>query len=254
MTSQRFFVHPDWIQRGRVTFSEAVAHQIRNVLRLRPGDRITVLDNSGWEYDVELEKVEQGEAIGRIRHKKLAGGEPRTKITLYQGVLKGRNLEWVLQKGTELGIAQFVPVICDRCILSSLDDISPAKITRWQRIILEAAEQAGRGRLPQLRPPTLFSQACTQSKEAELSILLWEGERTTSFRHLLENNAEITGQRRPFSISLHVGPEGGYTEEEVALAKRYGMHTLSLGPRILRAETAGLVAAAILFYALGDLE
>ena len=261
MTAHRFFVHPDWIQRNLVIMTGPLAHQLRNVLRMRRGDGIVVLDNSGWEYQVDLEEVAAERAIGRITHKRLAIGEPRTKVRLYQGVLRGRHFEWVLQKGTELGIVEFVPVICDRCLMSSLDDISSEKLTRWQRIVLEAAEQSNRGRLPKLHTPILFSQACEQTRHEGLSIMLWEGERSVSMRDALwaggvreQGRGGSDGrERRPFSVSLQVGPEGGLTKDESELAARYGVQMVTLGPRILRAETAGLVAATSVLYEFGDL-
>lgn len=253
MTTHRFFVPPEWVGQNEVVLTGAVVHQIRNVLRMRPGEGITVLDNSGWEYQVELTAVEQERVTGRIIRKALATGEPRTKVALYQGVLRGRHFEWVLQKGTELGIVEFVPVICDRCLMSSLEDISATKITRWQRIILEAAEQSGRGRLPRLQSPMLFPQACGKAREEGLALMLWEGEQAVSLRERLGRGALSSTGRRPFSIGLYIGPEGGFSEEEVNLAKGYGIRTASLGPRTLKAETAGLIAASAILYEFGDL-
>jgi len=262
MTTYRFFVPADWLKQDSISLSGALVHQIRDVLRIKPGEQIVALDDSGWEYQVELDKVEKDEVAGHILHKALAGGEPRTKITLYQGVLKGHHFEWVLQKGTEIGIVEFVPVICDRCLMSSLGDISAAKIARWQRIIREAAEQCRRGRLPRLQSAMLLPQACDQTRQSGLNLMPWEEERKVTLRNLLQRESQISERaahaqgrnaRRPFSIGLMIGPEGGFTPEEVELARRYNIHTLSLGTRILRAETAGLVAAAAILYEFGDL-
>ncbi len=257
MTTYRFFVQPEWLQQNSVAIAGTLVHQIRDVLRMKPGEKIAVLDDSGWEYEVELDAVEEEQVVGHVLHKALATGEPRTKITLYQGVLKGHHFEWVLQKGTEIGIVEFVPVICDRCLVSSLDDVSASKIARWRRIILEAAEQSRRGRLPRLQSPILFPQACDQTRQSGLALMPWEGERDVALRDLLPRETRTTtkgrGTRKPFSVGLLIGPEGGFTQEEVELAKRYGVHTLTLGTRILRAETAGLAAAAAILYELGDL-
>jgi 16S rRNA (uracil1498-N3)-methyltransferase len=260
VTTQRFFVRPEWIQEGSVQISGPLSHQISSVLRMRPGDAVIVLDNSGWEYEVELKQIDKERVIGQVAQKRLAIGEPRTKVRLYQGVMRSKRFEWVLQKGTELGIVEFVPVICDRCLMSSLDDISEARMTRWQRIILEAAEQSGRGRLPRLHSPILFPQACERTRQEGLALTLWEGEETTSLKRALQSgDAMASGRpgarsRRPFSISLHVGPEGGLTPDEVQMARRYGAIPVTLGPRVLRAETAGIVAVSALLYEFGDLE
>ncbi len=257
----RFFVPPSAIEGDTVVLSGAVVHQIRNVLRLRRGDVITVLDDSGWEYQVQLTAVEQHEVAGCVERKTLARTEPRAKVTLYQSLLKGDKFEWVLQKGTELGIVEFVPVVANRCVIGSVDDVSEAKLARWKRIILEAAEQSRRGRLPRVHEPVLFAQACERSRNAELALMPWEGEKTRSIGAVLTepSSAQVTVQgktmvmHRPFSISVFVGCEGGFTSHEVDQALRYGILPVTLGPRILRAETAALVAATIILYQLEDL-
>jgi len=125
----RFFVPADCLKANPVTLGGPLAHQMADVLRLRPGERITLLDNTGWAYEVELTKVSAQQVEGEVRRKTLATGEPRTKITLYQALLKGDHFELVLQKGTELGIVDFVPLISERCVVAHLDQAS-AKIGR----------------------------------------------------------------------------------------------------------------------------
>jgi 16S rRNA (uracil1498-N3)-methyltransferase len=249
----RFFVPPEWLGEDPIAITGALAHRLRNVLRLRSGEHIILLDNSGWSYETELVSVDAERVVGRVVRKSLAAGEPRTKVTLYQATLKGRNFELVLQKGTELGLVEFVPLICQRCVMSTLDTVGTEKTKRWQRIIAEAAEQSRRGRLPQLQPVTLFPQACEMARRADLSIVPWEEERDLSLRQLLRPEDNGTARSRPFSINIFVGPEGGLTAEEIHRAKRFGIIPVTLGPRILRAETAGLVAATAILYELGDL-
>lgn len=266
----RFFIPPDWIEGEKVVIEGQKAHQIRNVLRLRPGDHILVLDDSGWEREVEIVEIGHAKVIGRVVKRGLSHSEPRTKVSLYQGVLKGRRFEFVLQKGTELGIVEFIPMICERCIIADMEDVSK-KAERWRRIISEAAEQSGRGKLPKLQPAMLFQQACERAMRSEgLSIMLWEGERRKSLRSLLGDRAaeemrelrELMGLQsfplphgpRPFSVNLFIGPEGGFTLGEAELARNYGIIPITLGPRILRAETASIVATAAILYELGDLE
>jgi 16S rRNA (uracil1498-N3)-methyltransferase len=250
----RFFVPGDWIQGNRVKVTGPQAHQIARVLRMRPGDQIVILDNSGWEIDVQLATVGGNLVEGQILHRRLAGSEPRTKISLYQGVLKGNRFEFVLQKGTEVGVVEFVPLISDRCILSDLDAVEK-KSERWEWIIQEAAEQARRGRKPALRPATLFPRACEQAKHrAGLSLIPWEGTGIPTLQEVLQEAPQGYDQNwPPFTISVFIGPEGGFAAEEIAMARRYGLAPVTLGPRILRAETAGLVAAAVILYELGDM-
>lgn len=257
----RFFVPPSWVQGNEVTITGPQAHQIARVLRMRPGDGVIVLDNSGWELEVQLVSVDRTMVKGEVLHRKLSGGEPRTKISLYLGVLRSNRFEFVLQKGTELGVVQFVPVIADRCVESDLEAVE-MKLRRWEWIIQEAAEQCRRGRKPALRSAVLFLQACEQARQSGgLSLIPWEGEKSTSLRHLLQQSpqdamTEIANHEQrwpPFAINLFIGPEGGFTPDEIAIARRYGLVPVTLGPRILRAETASVVAAATILYELGDL-
>ncbi len=243
----RFFIKPDQIKGAEVTLTQPQAHQIRNVLRMHPGQRIIVLDNSGWEYLVELTTVDRDEIRGQVVEKRLNHSEPSAKVTLYQALLKGDNFELVLQKGTEIGVVSFVPLISERCIVGDLDYVEKRR-ERWERIIAEAAEQSGRGLLPKLEEPVLFAKACRDFKlRGGLALMPWEGEKRRSLKDAL------AGEKKPFSVSLIVGPEGGFSEKEVEMARRYGVTTVSLGPRILRAETAGIVAAALVLYELGDM-
>lgn len=250
MTIHRFFIPPEWISGEQVTLIEDVARQIRHVLRLKAGDRVIVLDNSGREWEVELSRVGQQVAVGRVMRERVSAGEPRTRISLYQAVLKGQRLEWVWQKGTELGIVEFVPVICERSVVADADEVN-AKQERWRRIIREAAEQSWRGRLPELQPAMFFGQACQRAWEAGgLRLVPWEDEEVISLRSALTSTRH--NETRPQVVSLFVGPEGGLTDEEIKVAVQHGCQPVSLGPRILRAETAGLVAASAILYELEE--
>jgi 16S rRNA (uracil1498-N3)-methyltransferase len=245
----RFFVPAEWLKEEVVSITGPLVHRLRNVLRIRPDDHVVLLDNSGWEHEVEVLKVTSQRLEARVVHKSVAPSEPRTKITLYQALLKLDKFEWVLQKNTELGIVGFVPMITERCIIGSLEDISKTKTERWWRILMEAAEQSGRGRLPTLRPAVMFSTACEDAARGGLTLIPWEEEKERSLRSVLQST-----EPPPFSINLFVGPEGGFSAEEVDQAQRYGALPITLGPRILRAETAGLVGAAAILHHLGDLE
>lgn len=279
MTTPRFFVPPEWLRGERVVLRGSVYHQVSRVLRLQPGDEVILLDNSGWEAVVRLQDLASEEGRGEVIARRLAAAEPKTKIALYQAVLKGRHFEFALQKGTELGLVEFVPLVTDRCIVADLDAIAH-KERRWRKILQEAAEQSRRGRIPHLRAPLLFPRACERVRRTGgLSLLLWEGDEGIGLRALFGGGAQAVKaleallvelktaspdpvppppggvqRQRPFSVNLFVGPEGGFTEQEVALARQYGILPVGLGPRILRAETAGLVAASVILYALGDLE
>lgn len=241
----RFFLPPDWIAEDKIVISGKLVHQIRNVLRLGAGDRITVLDNNGWEYAVELQNADSARVKGRVVSKSQVITEPDTKIILYQALLKGGNFEFVLQKCTEIGVVGFAPLICERCVAGEPDN---KRLSRWRSIITEAAELSRRGKMPVLQSPTSFAEACKSA--SRISLLPWEGERVRSIGDVLRSCQEI---RNDSAISIFVGPEGGFSSHEAEFARSCGIVPVSLGPRILRAETAGLVAAAITLYEFGDL-
>jgi len=250
----RFFVAPDVLGDGAVggdvRLTGPTAHQIAHVLRLRPGAAVTLLDGAGWACEVKLTEVGRDQVRAEIAARRLAGGEPRLKVTLYQGLARATKLELVLQKGTEVGVSAFVPMVTRRSVVSSLAEASGLKLERWRRILTEAAEQSGRGRVPHLAAPVLFEHACEQV--TGLSLIPWEGERRRGLREVVrERFAGAAGG--PFGINLFVGPEGGFDPAEVELARGYGVIPVSLGPRILRTETAGIVGAAALLWESGDL-
>lgn len=222
------------------------------VLRLRPGERVAALDNAGWLYEVELTRIAADTAEGKVCSRRLAPNEPRTKLTIYPALLKSDKLELVFQKCTEIGASGFAPIISDRCNVGSV--VSENRRQRWERIIAEAAEQSERGRLPQLLPATVFPQACEQARGRGLSLIAWErGERSGIGTEITSRVGARNGSR-PFAINLFVGPEGGFTNEEIDLARAYGIIPVSLGPHILRAETAAVVGVTLILAYAGDLE
>jgi len=248
----RFFIPREWIDQNKVVITGRQVHQLRDVLRLVAGDHIVVLDNAGWEYEVELERVERGHVSGMVREIRSAA-EPRTKVTLYQALLKGNKFEFVLQKGTELGVACFVPMTCHRCVAKNR--VSAKNLERWRKIIVEAAEQSRRGKLPALEPVLPFEEACQSA--SGFSLLAWEGEKAMMFREALRGEIyrqRIISEKNLLSVNLFIGPEGGFTPGEVEFARSCGIVPVTLGHRVLRAETAGLVAASVIFYDCGDLD
>jgi 16S rRNA (uracil1498-N3)-methyltransferase len=242
----RFFVSAGCLQEGELALSADQARQIHDVLRLRRGEVIAALDNSGDEFRVELTHVAHGAVRGRVLERIRSSGEPQTHLVLYQGMLKADKFEWVLQKGTEIGVAEFVPMITSRVIV---DSVRPTRHKRWERIAVEAAEQAGRGKIPSLRPVQRFEDALREAgTRGGLRLIPWEEERAADLRTLLNT----AGKASP--VSIFIGPEGGFAAAEIDAARACDVRSVSLGPRILRAETAGLVAASAILYARGDLE
>jgi 16S rRNA (uracil1498-N3)-methyltransferase len=247
--NRRFFVPPDAVAQDRVIFDNAMSHQLCHVLRMRPGMHVTVLDNSGMEYEVELVTLERKGTIGRICAKQMAQTEPSVRLTLYQCVLKGERFEWVLQKGTELGVNAFVPVISERTIVQD-SHLVEKKHSRWERIIQAAASQSRRGRLPALHKTLSLDRALRQAvDEHTFSLIPWENAHAQSLADVLH------ACRPPLpDIGLFIGPEGGFDPSEIALAERSGLQVTTMGPRILRAETAATVAVAIIMYEMQELQ
>jgi 16S rRNA (uracil1498-N3)-methyltransferase len=247
--NRRFFVSPDAIVQDRVVFDNELSHQLCHVLRMRPGMHVTVLDNSGMEYEVELVSLGRNSTIGRVCAKQMTQTEPQVRLTLYQCALKGAKFEWVLQKGTELGVNTFVPVISERTIIQDPRSIEK-KRSRWERIIEAAAAQSRRGQLPVLGTPLSLDKALRQSVDQHaLSLIPWENAQAANFADVL-----CACERPPSGIGLFIGPEGGFDPGEIALARQYDLPIVTIGPRILRAETAATVAVAIIMYEMQELQ
>jgi 16S rRNA (uracil1498-N3)-methyltransferase len=244
----RFFVPTEWIKPPLVHLQGEIAHQIRSVLRMQPGHHITILDNSGIEWQVILTGIDRDSVRGQILSSQPAQGESSVQLTLYQGMLKAQKFEWVLQKGTELGVTCFVPTICQRSVVNNPADLAK-KRARWERIIREAAEQSRRGKLPRLEPSLSLTgairQADQQASSDTLILMPWEEATGLMLKTVLK-------QSPASSIALFIGPEGGFTGAEAAMAKDVGAHLVKLGPRILRAETAGLAVCSAILYERGE--
>lgn len=245
----RFFVSPSLLRIDAVVLTGDVAHQMRRVLRLTPGDRVLLLDGEGVSCEAEVTAVTAKDVRLSVLSRSLADGEPRVHITLYQAVLKGERFAWALQKGVEVGVAAFVPLITERSIIDDLHVVD-AKAERWQRIIQEAAEQSGRGKIPRLLPGQMLRQALkAPAWPGARRMIPWEGEHALSLSQALAECNLNEGAR----IEVFVGPEGGFTDAEVDWARRHEVLPVSLGSRILRAETAGLVAAVGILYQAGEM-
>jgi 16S rRNA (uracil1498-N3)-methyltransferase len=242
----RFFIPKEWIDGNQACIVGSTVHQIRNVLRLGVDDHITLLDNTGWQYEAAITNITKGDIEAKIENKSFSQSEPRTRITLHQAILKKAQFEFVLQKCTEMGIANFVPILSQRCVARW----NLSKPERWQQIIKEAAEQSQRGVLPTLHKPVRFIDACKRA--GANSFVAWEEERETSIRELLTKKLKSSHINKS-AINIFIGPEGGFTPREIEKARDIGVTSFSLGKRVLRAETAGLVSASIILYELGDL-
>ena len=240
----RFFVNIGNISENKVVISDSRVHQLRDVLRMKTGDEIIVLDNTGLEYRVRLANISPKEITGEIIDKKTSEAEPLTKITLYQSLLAREKFEFVLQKCTEIGVTSFVPVITERSIVRKADKITNNKLTRFENIITEAAEQSARGKIPVLNDPVNLSQALSELEDYDIC-LAGSTQKCPSLKKILKES-----KTHPENIALFIGPEGGFSENELELLAGRAVKLFSLGERILRTETAALVASAIILYEL----
>lgn len=237
-----FFLPAHLLTANPLILPDTIAHQVRDVLRMRGGDEIILLDNAGWQYRCTLGEISRRLVSVHVLDKTSAPPEPRTQITLYQGLPKKDKFEWILQKCTELGVARFVPVFTQRTVP---DQMTPTKRTRLERIITEAAEQSRRGRLPELRDPMPFEQAIAESGQFSVALIPYEAEQQARLGDKLPTEAD--------SIALFIGPEGGFSVQEIEAAKTAGVQPISLGPRILRTETAAIATVALIMGLLGEI-
>ena len=250
----RFFIST--IQNDEITFSAEQARQIRQVLRMGAGDRVVALvDGAGWEYEAELVQVEKKGVTAVIRQKRPVTAEPVVQLTLYQSLLKRDNFEWVLQKGTEIGVSRFVPLLAARTVARP-----PKKPDRWQRIVTEAAEQSGRGCIPQIAPPVRLTAVLANWQPRQTGLMPAAGAAGATIGSVLPPAEPVEAEpveaepveAELVEVAVFIGPEGGWTEAEVANGRAAGLIPVTLGKRTLRAETAAIVAAALVMQSLED--
>jgi 16S rRNA (uracil1498-N3)-methyltransferase len=242
---RRFTLQPEQLVDGRVTFGADESRHLARVLRLRPGDTVLATDGAGRDFTVRLDGL--GEAVTGTVLAEAAGaaGSPLA-ITLIQGVPKGDKMEAIVRAATELGVARVRPALCERTIVR----LEPARWRdrerRWQRVAREAAKQCGRAVIPEVEAPRPLAEWLTVGEPADLALCLCEVDGTPLGRVL----AAAVSPRSAIAV---VGPEGGLAKAEVELARSRGFTVVSLGPRVLRTETAGPAITAILQSRFGDL-
>ena len=261
----RFFVPPELLKATNieVPLPKELAHQVRDVIRLDVGEQLLLLDNSGDEVLANVARINKASVEVYLLERRPGKREPSVRIILCQGMLKSTRFEWILEKGTELGVSVFSPIICRRS-MAGLEGTGSSKIQRWQRIIQEAAEQSGRSRLPELLPIRSLVDALSDISQDTLAIMPWEEEHSLTLHDVLDSTNRSTRNvgatlavARPMeprtlqtlaTIVLFIGPEGGLMTEEVALAQKHGVQVVTLGDRILRAETAAIATVANVMY------
>ena len=247
MSLHRFHVRPEAVEGERLTFDAEEARHMFRTLRLVPGDLISAVDGSGGRYTVRLERVTTHAAVGTVLASDRRPSESSLAIALAQGVPKGDKLEAIIRASTELGVARIVPIITERTIVRLDAARGRDRARRWQRIAKEAAKQCGRAVIPAVDPPRRLSEFLSADSHGALRLCLWEGDARSL-------DAVLSGLAGPLrSATVLIGPEGGFSAAEVESANARGFIPASLGPRILRTETAGPAIIAVLQSRLGDL-
>lgn len=238
---RRFFVDPTALGESNVTITGNIAHRLAKVLRYRKGDIIVLTVGGEREHIVRLESVSPSTVIGIVTGERPAPAEATTEVVVYQSLIRANRFDFVLEKGTEIGVARFVPIIAARTQVQ--EETPKARGERWRRLIVEAAEQCGRGRLPVIGETLSFEQAMRSAPG--LKLVPWEDERDQRLGDHLRSL-----QEPPTAVSLFIGPEGGWEQSEIDLARECGAALVTLGRRVMRAETAAIVAVGIVLHEL----
>lgn len=238
MRLSRFFIDAP-LSLGQHELPEAQAHYIGRVLRHAAGDAVQLFDGSGQEYRGEL--IEVGKKSVRVALTEQFNGlsESPLRVHLGQGLSRGERMDWAIQKATELGAAEITPIVSERCEVRLKDERADKRMSHWRQVAISACEQCGRSVLPQINPPQLLADWLTQV-EAELKLVL----------HPVAE--PLQSHAKPGTLAFLIGPEGGLSEAEVQRATDSGFHPARLGPRVLRTETAPVVALAVAQQLWGD--
>lgn len=247
---RQFFVEAGQIQGDKIEITGKDVNHIKNVLRMKPGEEISVSNGvDGKEYRCEIEEIRQEKVICSLRFIKEEGLELPARVYLFQGLPKADKMELIIQKAVELGVYEIIPVACRRSVVKLDEKKAGNKVSRWQGIAEAAAKQSRRGIIPEVKDVMSFREALCYSAPMDTKLIPYEleGERGGTMddtRRLMENLK--AGQ----SIAVFIGPEGGFAGEEIAGAMEAGALPITLGRRILRTETAGMTVLSIIMYHL----
>lgn len=244
----KFFVNPEDVLEESILIKGSDVNHIKNVLRLTVGKEILISDRQGYEYECIIRDIDADIVTAQILNRILNHTEPAVETTLFQALVKGEKMEFVIQKSVEIGVTKIVPLMTKRCVVKlESENKLKNKIDRWQKIAESAAKQSKRGIVPEVCLPMTMEQALEYVKnQLDVGCIPYENEEAHHIKTFLQS---IQAQ----SIGVFIGPEGGFTEDEVALATSYEVKPITLGKRILRSETAGLVTLANIMYEMGEI-
>ena len=236
----QFFVDRDQIGTEYITITGEDVKHIKNVLRMKEGEEVRISDGVGGDFFCTIEKVTSEEVLAKILPKEAGNTELPNRIFLFQAVPKGERMEYVIQKAVELGVYEIIPVEMKYCVVRLDDKKKEKKRERWQAIAKSAAKQAKRSRIPEIHPVMSYDKAVEYAKNCQHCLVPYENERG------LKGTRVVLKKIEPgMDISVMIGPEGGFSEEEIEMV-REEMEVLSLGKRILRTDTAAITVMSML--------
>ncbi len=237
----KFFIHSKQISGETIRIDGPDFEHIIKVRRSTKGDTLTLSDENGFDYTAQIQKVYLDYLLASILDKRRSYSELDVKIHIYQALPKGSKMEFVIQKNVELGAVELIPCVMSRCIVK-LDGKEKQKQTRWQKISEEAAKQSGRAFIPRIAEPMRFSEAVQALKEHPVGFAAYEGECPLTLKQLLRQYPN------PAEVGFLIGPEGGFSQEEIDLLNQNNIPCVTLGARILRTETAAMAVTAAISY------
>ena len=247
----RFFVDKsDILADKKIVIGGEDAKHISLSLRARVGERLVACDGQGTDYDCEISDITKNEVTLSVLEEKKSDAEPDVEVTLYQALVKSDKFDFIVQKCTELGVSRIVPVVTDRCVSKPDDASLEKKLLRWNKIAKEAAMQSGRGRVPAVENAVSFGEAIDRLKVSDCGFVCYEANPHIPINEIYEKCAE---KGKIKNISFLIGPEGGISEKEAGSAIANDVFLASLGPRILRAETAPLCVMSSLMLLSGNM-
>ena len=242
---QHFFVTPDQVKGDLIFVEGSDVNHMKNVLRMRIGEEVTISDGNNRQYICKIKEYEQDEAVLHILEEMNTDTELPSKIYLFQGLPKQDKMELIVQKCVELGCYEVIPVATKRCVVKLDDKKAKKKIERWQQIAESAAKQAGRGVIPEVKDVLSFKEALKYAKDLDVVLIPYE------LAEGMKETKQLISEIKPGqSVGIFIGPEGGFEREEVETAIGEGAKAITLGKRILRTETAGLTTLSVLMFHL----
>lgn len=237
---------------GVVTITGSDARHIVKVLRLGPGDAVRVVTPDGRTHLARIESAAPDAVECSLVSAEREAQPGGVEVTLAQAIPKGRSMEAIIRKATELGVAAIVPLQTERCVSRPKEEEARQKLLRWRKIAVEAAKQSSRSTVPEVTPVKLIPQFLQDHPDADLKLILYEEEKTVSLKQALSTGESSIHPAA--KVNVIIGAEGGFSPQEVETARQNGYITVSLGPRILRTDTASLALLSILMYGLNELE